>query len=121
MTPNLDLAPIGNCSVSALVDRQGRFVWACAPRIDGDPVFSALMDGASPEHGFWAVELEGQVAVEQAYVRNTAVLRTVLTAADGGGLPLANARCAVASSSPGSRLVMGRYYSRRGNPLVSRS
>ena len=42
--PNLDLAPIGNCSVSALIDRTGRFVWACAPRVDGDPVFSALMD-----------------------------------------------------------------------------
>ncbi|WP_312144908.1 glycoside hydrolase family 15 protein [Brevundimonas sp.] len=77
--PNLDLAPIGNCSVSALIDREGRFVWACAPRIDGDPVFSALMDGADPEHGFWSIELEGQASVEQAYVRNTAVLRTVLT------------------------------------------
>lgn len=88
MTSNLDLAPIGNCSVSALVDRQGRFVWACAPRIDGDPVFSALMDGASPEHGFWAVELEGLVAVEQAYVRNTAVLRTVLRAGDGGAVEI---------------------------------
>ena len=36
---NLDLFPIGNCSVSALIDRSGRFVWACAPRVDGDPVF----------------------------------------------------------------------------------
>jgi len=88
MTPNLDLAPIGNCSVSALIDRQGRLVWACAPRIDGDPVFSALMDGAAPEHGFWAIELEGQVSVEQEYVRNTAVLRTVLTAADGAAMEI---------------------------------
>ena len=79
MTPNLDLAPIGNCSVSALIDRQGRFVWACAPRIDGDPVFSALMDGASPEHGFWAIEMEDVKTIDQAYVRNTAVLRTVLS------------------------------------------
>ncbi|WP_292033787.1 MULTISPECIES: glycoside hydrolase family 15 protein [unclassified Brevundimonas] len=77
--PNLDLAPIGNCSVSALIDREGRFVWACAPRVDGDPVFSALMDGEAPEHGFWSIELEGQASVEQAYIRNTAVLRTVLT------------------------------------------
>ena len=45
MTPNLDLFPIGNCAISALIDRQGRFVWACAPRVDGDPVFSALMNG----------------------------------------------------------------------------
>ena len=88
MTPNLDLAPIGNCAVSALVDRRGRFVWACAPRVDGDPVFSALMDGAEPDHGFWDVALEDCVEVEQAYVRNTPVLRTVMRAADGASLEL---------------------------------
>ena len=76
--PDLDLAPVGNCSISALVDRQGRFVWCCAPRPDGDPVFSALMD-VEPEHGFWSIELVGQVSAEQHYLRNTPVLRTVLT------------------------------------------
>lgn len=86
--PNLDLAPIGNCSISALIDRQGRYVWACAPRVDGDPVFSALMDGHDPEHGFWEIELEGQKRVDQAYVRNTPVLRTVLTAEDGASVEI---------------------------------
>lgn len=88
MTPNLDLAPIGNCSISALIDRNGRYVWACAPRVDGDPVFSALMDGSDPGHGFWDIELDGQTAVEQAYIRNTPVLRTVLTAADGAAVEI---------------------------------
>ena len=88
LRPNLDLAPIGNCSISALIDRQGRFVWACAPRIDGDPVFSALMNGEAPEHGFWSVELEGLKDVTQAYVRNTPVLRTVLTAGDGASVEI---------------------------------
>lgn len=83
MTPNLDLAPIGNCAISALIDRQGRYVWACAPRVDGDPIFSALMDGADPEHGFWSIEIDGQQRIDQAYIRNTPVLRTVLTAEDG--------------------------------------
>ena len=86
--PNLDLAPIGNCSVSALIDRDGRFVWACAPRVDGDPVFSALMDGSDPEHGFWSIELEDQTSVEQAYVRNTAVLRTVMTDERGASVEI---------------------------------
>ena len=86
--PNLDLAPIGNCSVSALIDREGRFVWACAPRIDGDPVFSALMDGEDPEHGFWSIELADQVSIEQAYVRNTAVLRTVMTDERGASVEI---------------------------------
>lgn len=88
MTPNLDLAPIGNCSISALIDRNGRYVWACAPRVDGDPVFSALMDGMQPEQGFWDIVLEDQAEVSQAYVRNTPVLRTVLTAADGAAVEI---------------------------------
>ncbi|MFN3816853.1 glycoside hydrolase family 15 protein [Brevundimonas sp.] len=86
--PNLDLAPVGNCAISSLIDRQGRHVWSCAPRVDGDPVFSALMDGDDPQHGFWAIDLEGQKHVEQAYVRNTPVLRTVLTAEDGAALEI---------------------------------
>ncbi len=86
--PNLDLAPIGNCAISSLIDRHGRHVWSCAPRVDGDPVFSALMDGDDPQHGFWSIELEGQKHVEQAYVRNTPVLRTVLTAEDGAALEI---------------------------------
>ena len=88
MTPNLDLAPIGNCSISALIDRRGRYVWACAPRVDGDPVFSALMDGSDPGHGFWDVELEGLKHVSQSYIRNTPVLRTVLTAEDGAAVEI---------------------------------
>ncbi|MBU1346465.1 MAG: glycoside hydrolase family 15 protein [Alphaproteobacteria bacterium] len=88
MPPSLDLAPIGNCAISALVDRRGKFVWACAPRIDGDPVFSALMDGDAPEHGFWSIELENLVEVSQAYLNNTPVLRTVLTARDGAAVEI---------------------------------
>jgi GH15 family glucan-1,4-alpha-glucosidase len=84
MRQTLDLAPIGNCSVSALIDRQGRFVWSCLPRIDGDPLFSALLAGEDePSRGFWDVELEDFESAEQDYLRNTPVLRTVLTARDG--------------------------------------
>lgn len=86
--PCLNLAPIGNCAISALIDRRGRYVWACAPRVDGDPVFSALMNGDDPDHGFWSVDLEGVVEVSQAYVHNTPVLRTVLTAEDGAAVEI---------------------------------
>ena len=88
LKPSVDLAPIGNCSISALIDRRGRYVWACAPRIDGDPVFSALMNGEAPDHGFWAIELEGLKHVAQDYIRNTPVLRTVLTAEDGASVEI---------------------------------
>lgn len=86
--PNLDLAPIGNCAISALIDRYGRFVWACAPRVDGDPVFSALMNGEAPDHGFWSVELEGLAQVTQSYLPNTPVLRTVMTSDDGASVEI---------------------------------
>lgn len=71
---SLDLWPIGNCQVSALVDTAGRLVWGCVPRVDGDPLFSALLGGNEPEAGFWAIELEDGVSVEQFYLRNTPIL-----------------------------------------------
>jgi hypothetical protein len=40
---SLDLWPIGNCQVSALIDRAGDFIWACVPRVDGDPYSDALV------------------------------------------------------------------------------
>jgi GH15 family glucan-1,4-alpha-glucosidase len=89
---DLDLAPIGNCAVSALVDRQGRFVWACAPRVDSDPFFSNLLSGTPPEasdaRGMWSIEAENLCETRQAYVRNTAILRTELICSDGGALEI---------------------------------
>src|SRR5690554_145909 len=73
---SLDLWPIGNRQVSALIDTQGRMVWACVPRVDGDPMFSALLGGDEPRTGFWSIELEGGTSVEQSYVRNTPILVT---------------------------------------------
>ena len=80
---SLDLWPIGNCQVSALVDRSGRFVWGCIPRVDGDPMFSALIGGEEPAGGFWAIDLDDCVATEQSYIRNTPIL--VTRHIDGGG------------------------------------
>lgn len=82
----LDLWPIGNCQVSALIDRAGRFVWGCVPKVDGDPLFSALLGGAAPEAGFWAIDLEDGVATEQHYVRNTPILVTRHRDAGGGAI-----------------------------------
>jgi GH15 family glucan-1,4-alpha-glucosidase len=88
----LDVAPIGNCSVSALVDQCGRFVWACAPRVDGDPVFCALLSGRDPAErdvvGVWAIDVEDLADSRQAYERNTAVLRTTLTDKRGAALEI---------------------------------
>jgi GH15 family glucan-1,4-alpha-glucosidase len=88
MTQTMDLWPIGNCQVSALVDRTGRFVWGCVPRVDGDPAFSALLDKDDPQTGYWAIELEGSVKTTQAYRRNTPILVTRHEDADGNAVEI---------------------------------
>lgn len=88
---DLDLAPIGNCAASALVDRNGRMVWACAPRVDGDPMFCALLSGrdpAEPQMGLWAIDLIDQANAEQSYERNTPILITTLTDTHGNAVEI---------------------------------
>jgi GH15 family glucan-1,4-alpha-glucosidase len=87
LSQSLELFPIGNCAASALIDEAGRYVWACAPRVDGDPFFSALVGGADTTsheaYGYWAIEVEGAVKVRQQYLRNTPILITEITDAAG--------------------------------------
>ena len=87
-TPSLELWPIGNCQVSGLVDTRGALVWGCVPRVDGDPVFCALMNGDRQDQGTWRFELEGQVAATQYYERNTPILVTRLEAEDGSAVEI---------------------------------
>ena len=84
---DLSLWPIGNCQVSALVDGAAGFVWGCAPQVDGDPLFCALLNPngeAALPRGEWRLSLENQVSSECRYLRNTPILSTRLTDADGG-------------------------------------
>lgn len=92
MSQTLDLFPIGNCAASALIDRAGRYVWACAPRVDGDPFFCALLGGQDPAgadaQGLWSIEVDGAVETTQAYLRNTPILRTEIRNADGAAVEI---------------------------------
>lgn len=88
MTSTLDLWPIGNCQVSGLIDAEGALVWGCVPRVDGDPVFCSLMNGAERDRGVWRFELEGQVSSTQRYIRNTSNLLTRLEAEDGSAVEI---------------------------------
>lgn len=83
MKPDLNLGIIGNCAVGGLVNRMGRHVWACMPRFDSEPFFSALIDGDDPERGFFDVELQDFERSEQYYDRNTAILTTRLHCCHG--------------------------------------
>jgi GH15 family glucan-1,4-alpha-glucosidase len=81
----LDLAVIGNCRTAALTDPGGRIVWWCFPRFDSDPIFSRLVAG-NEEKGFCDVVVDGVVASESAYVRNTAIVETVIRDSRGNAL-----------------------------------
>ncbi|MXO95279.1 glycoside hydrolase family 15 protein [Erythrobacter aquimaris] len=85
---SLELFPIGNCQVSALVDERAGFVWGCVPRVDGDPVFCSLLNGDKVDEGVWRFELEGQVSSSQHYERNTPILVTRLEAEDGSAVEI---------------------------------
>ena len=80
----LDLAPVGNCAIASLIDRQGRHVWSCFPRLDGDPAFHALLGWDAPDAGFMDVVLRGQTEARQSYLANTAIVETVLSDDQGG-------------------------------------
>ncbi len=79
---DLNLAPIGNGRIAALVAPTGRIVWWCFPRLDSDPVFSRLLSG-DEEKGFCDVVLHGEPKSTSAYVRNTAIIETIIDDGDG--------------------------------------
>ncbi|HRN88657.1 glycoside hydrolase family 15 protein [Hyphomicrobium sp.] len=81
----LDYAIIGNGRIAALLDRSARIVWWCFPRFDGDPVFSRMLAG-DEEKGFTDVIVEGAVRTRSAYLRNTAIVETVIEDDAGNGV-----------------------------------
>ena len=83
-TPDLELGIIGNGTVAGLIDEKGNCVWLCLPRLDGEPVFNALLGGK----GEFGVNLRGFERAEQSYVRNSGVLETRLFAKDGSALKI---------------------------------
>ena len=83
----LDLAVLGNGQTAALIDPTGRIVWWCYPRFDGDPVFSRLLAG-NDDKGFCDVVLDNMVHFASEYERNTAVVSTTLTDAQGASVKI---------------------------------
>jgi GH15 family glucan-1,4-alpha-glucosidase len=81
----LDLAVVGNGRTAALVDPSARISWWCLPRYDSDPVFCRLLAG-DEEKGFTDVVLDGMVETQSEYLRNTAIVTTVLTDKHGAAV-----------------------------------
>lgn len=86
---DLELAPIGNGRVAALVDSRARIVWWCFPRPDSDPVFSRLLAG-NEEKGFCDVSIHGRPTSRSAYVRNTAIVETILEDGNGNAVKISD-------------------------------
>lgn len=85
---SLNLAAIGNCEVSALLDTRGAIAWACWPRPDAEPLFSSLLDarGSTAPSGICTVDVTDLAASEQRYLPNTAIVETLLTDRHGATL-----------------------------------
>src|SRR5216684_7186587 len=80
---SLDLGVIGNCAIASLIDRNGRHVWHGLGRLDGDPVFNALLGGSEPVSGFMEAAVTGAKESHQRYLPNTAILETIIEGAGG--------------------------------------
>ncbi|HZY54937.1 MAG TPA: glycoside hydrolase family 15 protein [Reyranella sp.] len=79
----LELGVIGNCAIASLVNRLGRHVWHCLGRLDGDPIFNALLGGTEPASGFMEAEVAGAKEGRQRYLPNTAILETIVEGTSG--------------------------------------
>lgn len=80
---SLDLGVVGNCSIASLIDRNGRHVWHGLGRLDGDPVFNALLGGNDPQSGFMDVVVAGAKETRQRYLHNSAIVETTIDGAGG--------------------------------------
>lgn len=89
---SLNLGLVGNCAISALVDRRGSIVWCCMPRFDGEPVFHALLSSGSGlgADGAFSIEMEDIARSEQHYDAGTAILRTQLFDSAGQCIEIAD-------------------------------
>lgn len=76
-----DLAVIGNCQFSALVDKRGEVVWCCLPRFDSEPVYSTLLD--SENGGRFRIGPAGGESGTQRYLPNTNILETTFQTPTG--------------------------------------
>ena len=87
---SLELALVGNGTISALITSAADITWACFPRFDGDPAFCSLLTGndAPDGVGHFGIELLGMSRSEQTFIDNTPVLVTRLYDATGGAVEI---------------------------------
>jgi GH15 family glucan-1,4-alpha-glucosidase len=124
---DLNLGVIGNCSIAMLVDDAARIVWGGFPRLDGDPIFNALVNGTDPCHpdnpsggGYFTIELANQTRSEPCYVPNSAILCTRLHGDDGSAVEVVDFAPRFAQHARMFRppLIVRRIFPLSGKPRV---
>ncbi|NKY49538.1 glycoside hydrolase family 15 protein [Nocardia vermiculata] len=84
--PIADHGIVGDLQTAALVSSAGTVDWWCTPRFDSPSVFGALLDHERGGYFRIAADLpEGDVAIKQLYLPDTAALVTRFMAPDGVG------------------------------------
>jgi GH15 family glucan-1,4-alpha-glucosidase len=78
-----ELGLVGNCQISALIDKKASVVWMCAPRPDSPPVFGRLLDD---EGGGQDIEVFGANSYRQEYLTNTNILETKIEDDSGSAM-----------------------------------
>jgi len=83
-----DYALIGDCETAALISKDGSIDWLCWPRFDSGACFAALLGDAN--NGRWqiapaAAGADANARLRRHYRRNTLILETEFTTADGSG------------------------------------
>ena len=77
-----DYALIGDTNTVALVDRSGSIDWWCAPRMDSNACFAALLGDET--NGRWIIAPRGPIAkISRRYEPDTLVLETLFETAEG--------------------------------------
>jgi GH15 family glucan-1,4-alpha-glucosidase len=72
---------IGNCTSAALVSRDASIDWLCLPFFDSPSVFARLLDRY--RGGFFQIEGVDTVEINQRYIEDTAILKTIFDTAHG--------------------------------------
>lgn len=78
---NLDYGIIGNCKSAALVSKAGSIDWCSLPDFDASSVFASLLD--KEKGGSFGISVAEDYTIEQSYIKNTNILRTTFSHAEG--------------------------------------
>src|SRR5262245_7546496 len=112
-SPIEDYALIGDCETAALVSKNGSIDWLCWPRFDSGACFAALLGDMN--NGRWQIapddaRTDAKIRVKRRYRRNTLILETEFTTADGSAVLLIDFMPLRAGGAPSNlvRLVVGK-------------